>query len=83
MDELQVGIKFGRRNHHLGCADDTTLMAGSKEELQSPLIRVREDGEKVSLKLNIKKTNGKQSHHFMANRRGKGGSTDRFPLLGL
>ena len=85
LDELQVGIKLGRRNHHLGCAAGTTLMAESKEELKSPLVRVREEGESVSLKLNTKKTKGKQSHHFMANRRGKGkgGSSDRFPLLGL
>ena len=51
-------------------ADDTTLMAESEEELQS-LLKVKEESEKVSLKLNIQKTDhGIRSHHFMANRWG-------------
>ena len=48
-------------------------------------MRVKEENKKASLKLNIRKNedHGFQSHHFMANRRGKGGSSDKFPLLGL
>ena len=57
MDEAQAGIKVARRNiNHLRCADDTTLMAESEEELKSLLLRVEEKGEKVGLKLNIQKT---------------------------
>ena len=54
LDELQAGIKTGRRNNNLRYADDTTLMAESKEELKSLLMRVKEDSETASLKLNIK-----------------------------
>ena len=51
LDELQVGIKTGRRNiNNLRYADDTTLMAESKEKLQSPLMRVKEESEKIWLK---------------------------------
>ena len=54
MDELQAGIKIGRRNiNNLRYADDTTLMADSKEELKSLLMKVKEESEKVGLKLNI------------------------------
>ena len=54
LDEAQAGIKIARRNiNNLRYADDTTLMAESKEEL---LIKVKEDSEKVGLKLNIQKT---------------------------
>ena len=65
--------------------DDTTLVAESEEELNGFLMRVREDSERASLRLNIIKHQdlGIQSHYLMANRRGKGGSSDRFPLLGL
>ena len=56
-DEGQVGIKIARRNiNNLGCADDITLMAESKEELMSLLMKVKEGSEKVGLKLNIQKT---------------------------
>ena len=56
MDEAQAGIKIARRNiTNLRCADDTTLMAESKE-LKSLLMKVKEDNEKVGLKLNIQKT---------------------------
>ena len=56
LDELQAGIKTARRNiNNLRYADDTTLMAES-EELQSLLMEVKEESEKVSLKLNIQKT---------------------------
>ena len=57
MDETQAGIKFTRRNiNNLRYADDTTLMAESEEELKSLLIKVKEESEKVGLKLNIQKT---------------------------
>ena len=56
LDELQVGIKIGRRNiSNLGYADDTTLVAESKEELKRLLMRVKEESERASLKLNIKR----------------------------
>ena len=55
LDVLQAGIKIGRRNfNNLKDADDTTLMAESTEELKSPL-RVKEESERASLKLNMKK----------------------------
>ena len=57
LDEAQAGIKIGKRNiNNLRYADHTTLMAGSKEELQSVLMKVKEESEKVGLKLNIQKT---------------------------
>ena len=57
MDEAQTGIKTARRNNNnLRYADDTTLMAESKKELKSLLMKVKEDSEKPSLKLNIQKT---------------------------
>ena len=61
LDEAQAGIKIARRNiSNLRYADDTTLMAKSKE-LKSLLMKVREDSEKVGLKLNIQKTKIKAS----------------------
>ena len=57
LEETQAGIKIARRNiNHLRYADDTTLMAESEEELKSLLIKVKEESEKVGLKLNIQKT---------------------------
>ena len=57
LEEAQAGIKFARRNiNNLRYADDTTLMAESKEELKSLLMKVKEESEKVGLKLNIQKT---------------------------
>ena len=57
LEEAQAGIKIARRNiNNLRYADDTTLMAEIKEELKSLLMKVKEDSEKVSLKLNIQKT---------------------------
>ena len=57
LEEAQAGIKIARRNiNNLRCADDTTLMAESEEELKSLLIKVKEESEKVGLKLNIQKT---------------------------
>ena len=56
LEEAQAGIKFARRNIiNLGYADDTTLMAESEEELTSLLMKVKEESEKVGLKLNIQK----------------------------
>ena len=57
LEEAQVGIKIARRNiHYFRYADDTTLMAESEEELKSLLMKVKEESEKVGLKLNIQKT---------------------------
>ena len=57
LDETQVGIKIARRNiNNLRYPDDTTLMAESKEELKSLLMKMKEESEKVGLKLNIQKT---------------------------
>ena len=57
LDETQAGIKIARRNiNHLRYADDTTLMAENEEELKSLLMKVKEESEKVGLKLNIQKT---------------------------
>ena len=54
LDETQAGIKISRRNiKNLRYADDTTLMAESEEELKSLLMKVKEESEKVALKLNI------------------------------
>ena len=86
LDESQVGIKIAGRNiNNLRCEDDTTLMAESEDELESLLMRVREESEKAGLKLNIHQTkvNGIQSHHFVAKRIGKSESSDRFYFLGL
>ena len=80
LDEAQVGIKIAGRNiNNLRYADDTTLMAESKEELKSLLMKVKEESEKAGLKLNIQKA-GIQSHHFTANR---WGNSDRLYLWGL
>ena len=57
LEEIQVGIKIAGRNiNNLRYADDTTLMAESEEELKSLLMKVKEENEKVVLKLNIQKT---------------------------
>ena len=57
LDEAQAGIKIAGRNiNNLSYADNTTLMAESEEELKSLLMKVKEESEKVGLKLNIQKT---------------------------
>ena len=57
LEETQAGIKIAGRNiSNLRCADDTTLMAESEEELKSLLMKVKEESEKVGLKLNIQET---------------------------
>ena len=71
LDEAQAGIKItGRNINNLRYADDTTLMAESEEELNSLLMKVKEESEKVGLKLKHSENSdhGIQSHHFMANR---------------
>ena len=70
-DEAQVGIKIvGRNLNNLRYADDTTLRAEGKEELKSLLIKVKEESEKVGLKLNTQKTKilAFGPIHFMANK---------------
>ena len=85
LDELQVGIKIGVGNSsNLSYANDSTLMAESKEELKNLLMRVKKDSERAGLKLNIKKVRSwHQLHYFMANRGGNSESSDKVPLLGF
>ena len=86
LEEAQTGIKIGGRNiNNLRYADDTTLMAESEEELKSLLMKVKEESEKVGLKLNIQKTldHGIWPHHFMGNRWGNSGNSVRLYLWGL
>ena len=83
LDEAQAGIKIARRNsNNLRYADDTTLMAESEEELKSLLMKVKEESEKVGLKLNIQKTKIIWSHHFIANRWGNSGNNVRLYFFG-
>ena len=78
LEEAHAGLKIAGRNiNNLRYADDTTLMAESKEELKSLLIKVKEKSEKIGLKLSI------WSHHFMANRRGNNGNSGRLYLGGF
>ena len=76
LEEAQAAIKIAGRNiNNLRYAHDTTLMAESEEGLKSLLMKVKEESEKVGLKLNIQKTNyGIWSHHFMANTWGNSGN---------
>ena len=63
-DEAQDGVKISRRNiNNLRYADDTTLMVESEDELKSLFMKVKEESEKVGLKLNIQKTNIMASLH--------------------
>ena len=76
LEEAQAGIKIaGRSINNLRYADDTTLMVESEEELKCLFMKVKEESEKVGLKLNIQKTkdHGIWSHHFMGNRWGNSG----------
>ena len=80
LEETQAGIKIGGRNiNNLRYADDTTLMAESEEELKSLLMKVKEEHEKVGLKLNSQKIKimAIWSHHFMGNRWGNSGNSVR------
>ena len=85
LDEDQAGSKTDGRNiNNLIYADDTSLMAESEEDLKSLLMKVKEESEKASLKLNIKnKDHGIQSHDFTANRWGSNGNSGRLYFLGL
>ena len=86
LDEAQAGIKIAGRNiNNLRYADDTTLMAETIEELKSLLMKVKEESEKVGLKIQHSENedNGIWSHHFMANRWGNNGNSDRPYFLGL
>ena len=83
LDEAQAGIKTSGRNmNNLRYADDTTLMAESEEELKSLLMEVKKESEKVGLKLNIQNTKI-WSYHFLANRWGNNGNSERFYFWGL
>ena len=80
LDEAQARIKIFRRNiSNLRYIDDNTLMAECKEELKRLLMKVKEESEKVGLKLNIqkKKDHGIYSHHFMENRWENNGNSER------
>ena len=81
----KAGIKIAGRNiNNLRYADDTTLMAESEEEAKSLLMKVKEESEKVGLKLNIQKTedHGIRSHHSMGNRWGNSKNSVRFYFFG-
>jgi len=81
LDELQAGIKIGKRKiNNLRHGDDTTLLVESEEELKSLLMTVKEENERAYLKLNIKNNKIMALFH---GKWGKGGSSDKFPLLGL
>ena len=83
LEEAQAGIKIDRKNiNNLRYADDTTLMAESEEFLKSLLMKVKEESEKVDLKLNLSENtdHGIWSHHFMGNRLG---NSVRFYFGGL
>ena len=86
LDEAQAGIKIAWRNiKNLRYADDTTLMAESEEELRSILMKVKEESEKVGLKLNIQKTKIMASGPITSwqKRWGNNGNSDRLYFSGL
>ena len=85
LDETQAGIKIAGRNiNNLRYAEDTTLMAESEEEITSLLIKVKEESEKVALKLNIQKTKTMASGPITSsNRWGNSGNSVRLYLFGL
>ena len=84
LEETQAGIKIAGRNiNNLRYGDDTTLIAESEEELKSFLMKVKEESEKVGLKLNIQKTKIMASHHFLGNRWGNSGNSVRLYFFGL
>ena len=83
LEETQAGIKIAGRNiNNLSYADDTTLMAESEEELQSLLMKVKVESEKVGLKLNIQKTKIMASGP-VTNRWGNSGNSGRLYFGGL
>ena len=85
LEETQAGIKIAGRNiNNLRYADGISLLVDSDDELKSLLMKVKEETEKVGLKLNIQKTDpGIWSHHFMANRWGNNGNSVRLYFGGL
>ena len=86
LDEAQAGIKFARRNiNNLRYGDDITLMVESKEELKSLLMKVKEESEKVGLKLNIQKTKIMASGPITSWQIDgeKNGNSDKLYFLGL
>ena len=85
LEEAQTEIKIaGRKISNLSYADDITLMAESEEELKSLLMKVKEESEKVGLKLNIQKTKIMVwPHHFMGNRWANSGNSFRLYFWGL
>ena len=86
LEEAQAGIKIaGKNNNSLRYADDTTLMAESEEELKNLLMKVKEESKIVGLKAQHSKNKdpGIQSHHFITNRWGKNGNSERLYFLGL
>ena len=84
LGEAQAGIKIAGRNiNNLRYADDSTLMVESEEELKSLLMKVKEESDKSSLKLNIQITKIMASGHFMTNRWVNNGNSDRLYFLGL
>ena len=85
LDEAQAGIKIAGRNiNNLRYADDATLMAESKEELKSLLMKVKEKSEKVGLKFNIQKTKIMASGPITLRQiEGKSRNSDKFYFLGF
>ena len=84
LDEAQAGINISGRNiNNFRCADDTTLMSESEEELKSLLIKVQEESKKAGLKLNIKKKLRSWSDHFMTNKQENNGNSGRVYFLVL
>ena len=86
LEEAQTGIKIARRyTNNLIYADDITLLAEHEEELKSLLMKVKEESEKSDLKINTQKNEDHeiQVHHFMANRWGNNGNSDRLYFGGL
>ena len=86
LEEEQAGIKIAGRNiNNLKYADDTTLMAESEEELKSLFMKVKEESRKSWLKTQHSENqdHGILSHHFMANRWGNSGNSDRLYFGGL
>ena len=84
--ETQAGIKIARRNiNNLRCADDTTLVVVSKEELKGSLMKEKKESEKVDLKSQHSKNEGHgiPSHHFMTNRWRNIGKSGRLYFGGL
>ena len=84
MDDSQAGINIAGKNiNNLRYADDAILMAESKEELKIFLMKMKEESEKAGVKSHSKKDHGIQSYHFMANRWGTNGNSEKLYFLGL